>query len=81
VTRALPDSSVLTSLAWNADGSGVLLGASRRATDVLARLDRLDVLSHVRLGGPVVRETIAGKDWERFSIVFGDEARGRKEGS
>lgn len=79
VTAALPDSSVMTSLAWNADGSGVLVGAARHAAGLVARLDRIDVLSGVRLGGPVVRESIGGHDWERFTILFGAEAR--KSGS
>ena len=73
VTGALPDSSVLTSLAWNADGTGVLVGGARHATDVVARLDRLGTLAGVRLGGPVVRESIAGREWERFTILFGRE--------
>ncbi len=82
VTGALPDSSVVSSLAWNADGTGVLVGAARRATDVLARLDRLPVLSDLRLNGPAVRETIAGRDWERFTILFGrDGGRGTGDGS
>ena len=73
VSGALPDSSILTSFAWNADGSGVLVGGARHATDVVARLDRLGTLAGVRLGGPVVREPIAGRDWERFTILFGRE--------
>ena len=82
VTRALPDSSVLTSLAWTADGNGVLAGAARHATDVVARLDRLGSLAGVRLGGPMVREPIAGREWERFTILFGmDAGRGRSDGS
>jgi hypothetical protein len=82
VTGALPDSGVVTSLVWNADGTGVLVGAARRATDVVARLDRLRVLSGVRLNGPAVRETIAGREWERFTILFGgDGGRGRRDGS
>jgi hypothetical protein len=80
VTRGLPDSSVLTSLAWSADGTGVLIGAARRATDVVARLDRLSTLPGVRLGGPVVRESIGGRDWERFTVLFGEE-KGKREGS
>ncbi|HVH09707.1 MAG TPA: hypothetical protein VM736_07915 [Gemmatimonadales bacterium] len=71
VTDALPDSSVFTSLAWNAGGSGVLVGAARRATDVVARLDRLGTLPAVRLSGPAVREPIGGREWERFTILFG----------
>jgi hypothetical protein len=73
VASALPDSSVLTSLDWSASGSGVLVGAARRATDVVARLDRLGTLSGVRLGGPAVREIVAGREWERFTILFGKE--------
>jgi hypothetical protein len=71
VTAALPDSGALTSLAWNSDGTGMVAGAARRATDVVARLDRLSLLSGVRLSGPAVRETIAGREWERFTILFG----------
>ena len=82
VTGALPDSSALTSLAWTADGSGVLVGAARHATDVVARLDRLNMLAGVRLGGLVVREPIGGREWERFTILFGgDGGRGRRDGS
>jgi hypothetical protein len=82
VTGALPDSSVLTSLAWNADGNGVLVGGARQATDVVARLDRLGSLAGVRLGGPVVREPIAGREWERFTILFGgDGGRVPRDGS
>jgi len=82
VTRALPDSSVLTSLAWSVDGSGVIVGAARRAADVMARLDRLGTLPGARLGGPVVREQIAGKEWDRFTILFGrDDGRRGRDGS
>ena len=79
VTAALPDSSVMTSLAWNVDGSGVLVGAAQHAPGLVARLDRVDALTGVRLGGPVVRESVGGRDWERFTILFGAEAR--KSGS
>ena len=82
VTRALPDSSVLTSFAWNADGTGVLVGGARHATDVVARLGRLESLGDVRLGAPVVRESIAGREWERFTILFGrDLGRVTRDGS
>jgi hypothetical protein len=73
VTGALPDSSVLMSLAWNASGNGALVGAARHATDVVARLDHLGMLAGVHLGGPAVREAIAGREWERFTILFGRE--------
>jgi hypothetical protein len=82
VTGALPDSSVLTSFAWTADGSGVLVGGARHATDVVARLDRLGSIAGARLGGPVVREQIGGREWERFTILFGaDGGPERRDGS
>ena len=82
VTGAIPDSSVLTSFAWTEDGSGVLVGGARHATDVVARLDRLGTIAGARLGGPVMREQIGGREWERFTILFGREAGGgRREGS
>jgi len=75
VTGALPDSSVLTSLAWSRDGSGVLTGSARGATDIVRRLEPLRSLLDVRLSGGVVREPLAGRDWERFTIVFGADKR------
>jgi len=71
IDGALPDSAVLTSLAWNANGSGVLTGLAQRAADVLARFERSGALPSPRFEGPVVKEAIAGRVWERFTIVFG----------
>ncbi|HET9387575.1 MAG TPA: hypothetical protein VFO67_20740, partial [Gemmatimonadales bacterium] len=68
---AIPDSAVLTSYRWRADGSGVLAGASRRAADVLAAVERSRAVGNPRIEGAIVREAIAGRDWERFTIVFG----------
>ncbi len=79
VANALPDSSVLVSLTWTADGTGVLLGAARHASEVAAKLDRAGPLIGVRLEGPVVQETIAGREWERFTMVFGGATRTTKE--
>ena len=78
VSEALPDSGILTSLTWDAEGRGVLAGAARRATEVVARLDRMPPLAGVRLEGPVVRESVAGRDWERFTVLFSSEGRARK---
>jgi hypothetical protein len=69
LTAALPDSAVLTSLALE-DERLVLTGAARRAADVVARLERAG-LGAVRLEGPVVREAVAGREWERFALVIG----------
>lgn len=82
ITGALPDSSVLTSLAWSADGTGALVGVAQHAASVISRLDRVEVLTGVRLGGPVMRESIGARDWERFTILFGgDGGRERRTGS
>jgi len=71
VTAAMPDSAVLTSYTWRADGSGIAAGAARRAADVLSAVERRDALPNPRIGGAIVRETLAGHDWERFTIIFG----------
>jgi len=71
VSAVLPDSVVLTSFTWRADGSGVLTGAARRAADVLAQLERSGFLQRPRIEGAVVREGLAGRVWERFTIAFG----------
>lgn len=71
VNAALPDSAVLTAYTWRADGSGVVAGAGRRAADALAAFDRTHALPNPRIEGAIVRETLAGHDWERFTIMFG----------
>jgi len=79
ITRALPDSAVLTSLTWSADGTGVLSGSARRAADVVASLDRAAAVLAPRLEGPVVQETFGGRAWERFTIAFGEQGAGSRE--
>ena len=80
VAAALPDSAVVTSLTWKADGSGVMSGLARRAADVVARLERSGALPGPHLDGPVVRETGGGREWERFTIVFGAGNENRATG-
>ena len=75
ISAALPDSAFVTSVTLDATGAGVITGLARRAADVLARLDARGVVTHPRLDGPVLRESTAGKDWERFTILFGRESR------
>jgi len=80
VAAALPDSAVVTSLNWKANGSGVISGLARRAADVVARLERSGALPGPRLDGPVVGETAGGREWERFTILFGGETgEGKRE--
>ena len=76
VTAALPDSAVLTSVSWKEDGSLVLSGAARQAAQVLARLERVTrVGAPPAFEGPVVREAVAGREWERFTIAFKGRAK------
>jgi len=71
VSAAIPDSTVVTSYTWRADGSGLVAGAGRRASDVLAAVERTHAVPNPRITGAVVREVVAGHEWERFTIVFG----------
>jgi len=70
VVAALPDSAVLTSLTWYSDQASLLTGVARRAGDVLAQLERSQAVAMPRFEGAVVRETFAGRDWERYTIRF-----------
>jgi hypothetical protein len=71
VKAAIPDSAVLTAYTWRADGSGLVAGAGRRAADILAAVERSHAVANPRIEGAIVREAIGGRDWERFTIVFG----------
>jgi hypothetical protein len=74
VSAAFPDSGMITSFTWRSDGSGVLAGLARRAAEVLAALERSQTVPNPRIEGPVVREAVAGREWDRFTIVFGKAA-------
>ena len=71
VNGAIPDSSVITAYTWRSDGSGVVAGAGRRAADVLAAVERSRAVSNSRIEGAIVREALSGREWERFTIIFG----------
>ena len=71
VNGAIPDSSVITAYTWRSDGSGIVAGASRRAADVLAAVERSRAVSNPRIEGAIVREALGGREWERFTIIFG----------
>jgi hypothetical protein len=73
VNAAIPDSSVLTSYTWRSDGSGVIAGVGRRAADVLAAVEHRHAAPNPRIEGATVREALAGHDWERFTIIFGNK--------
>lgn len=62
LAAALPDSAFVTRLDIDAGGSGEMSVTARPSAGVALGS---------RLQGAVVRETIAGRDWERFVIAFG----------
>jgi hypothetical protein len=76
VNAALPDSSVLTSYTWRSGGggSGIIASAGLHAADVLAGVERRRAVPNPRLEGAIVREVLAGRDWDRFTILFGERA-------
>lgn len=75
ITRALPDSSYLTSLTVDAGGVGSLAGVARRPSDVISSMDAPDVVAGARLVGPGSRERPLESGWEPFAIEFGRERR------
>jgi hypothetical protein len=74
VNGAMPDSAVLTSYTWRSNGSGVIAGAGRRAADVLAAVERSHAATNPRIEGAIVREALGGREWERFTIIFGTKS-------
>jgi hypothetical protein len=73
LSDALPDSAFLTSLTRDRSGRGFLGGYARRASEVVAQLERSGAVTAPSLDGPPGRERLAGIEWERFSISFGSE--------
>lgn len=77
VTAALPDSAALTSFTWQADGPLVVVGVARQAGPVLAQLEHLGSGAPT-FQGPVVREAVAGRLWDRFTITLRSDSPSRK---
>lgn len=79
---ALPDSAFLTSLTISAGGDGAVTGYARRAAEVVASLERAGGIRAPRLEGRLAREVLGGREWDRFTIAFGDSVRaGRRRGN
>jgi len=75
---ALPDSAFLVNLRLNADGTGSMAGYAPRAAVLVTRLGRSQRFQDLALDGPVTREAVAGREWERFAVRFREA---RTEGS
>jgi hypothetical protein len=77
ITRAIPDSAFLTSLALTNRGAGNLTGYAPRATEVVAGLERIAGFHNPHLQGEVTREIRGSREWDRFTIVFEEPGTGR----
>jgi hypothetical protein len=74
VAAAVPDSAFLSALTLTAAGNGTVTGYARRASEVAARFDRAAGLRAPRLEGRLTRELLLGREWDRFTMAFGDSA-------
>ena len=71
VTLALPDSAYVTSFSADNQGQGTLTGAAKEAARVVSALSGGKAVAAPRMEGPAVRELVAGREWDRFTIRFG----------
>lgn len=74
IGAALPDSAFIGSLSLTAVGAGTIAGYARNASAVIANLRQVPGLPSPRLDGRITRQVLAGAEWERFTVVFGDSA-------
>ena len=74
IAATLPDSSYLTGLSLDTLATGLLTGAARRATDVMASLDHAHAGPAPRLEGAVTPDP-GGHHWEHFTIRLGSPTR------
>jgi hypothetical protein len=75
LTRSLPDSSALTTVALSDDRTGRLVALARRPLDFVAELERRGTVAGPRLEGGSLRERHQGVDWERFTVAFGSRTQ------
>lgn len=74
IAAAFPDSAYLSGLSLDTLAAGLLTGSARRATDVVAALDRAHAGPSPRLEGAVTPDP-SGHHWEHFTIRLGSPAR------
>ncbi len=68
LARVLPDSAFLVTVDLAADGSVRLAGYAPRAAAVAAALERARLIGAPSFEGPVTRETVEGRERERFTL-------------
>ena len=71
IGAALPDSAMVTGLTADRTGRGELSVVARRAGLVQAALEQASPVASPRMTGAVLRESVGGKNWERFTVTFG----------
>lgn len=73
IAAAMPDSSFLSSVSMEADGTGRIAGYAKRGSEVLARLDAAQAVVAPDLENQRSRQQIGGREMESFSIRFGTQ--------
>lgn len=82
VTLALPDSAFITSLSLSALGRSSATGYAARAAEVAVGFERAAGIREPRLEGHPAREVLLGREWDRFTVAFGDSMKpGRRLGN
>lgn len=71
VSRALPESSFVTSLRLSLDGSGAISGEAADPLAVVAALERSDLLAQPRLERTPLRDPGGPGGWTRLAILIG----------
>ena len=69
LAATLPDSAFLVTLSLDSAG-GTLSGYAPNAAGVLALLERRGVVTQARFQGPLTREMVNGREYQRFSMTF-----------
>lgn len=68
LARALPDSSFLVQLRLETDGTGSMSGYATRSGAFLGQLQRTGIAGDAVTEGPVTREVVGGREWDRFTV-------------
>ncbi len=67
LAQVLPDSAFVAAVRIEPGGTTRITGYATSAARVLARVERLDGVG-AAIEGPVTREVVSGREWERFTI-------------
>jgi len=69
VTRLLPPDAVMVAFRIDSAG-GTIVALAPRATAIVSRLERSTLLAAPELVGPVTREVVASREYERVTVRF-----------